>query len=50
MTVSDPNLDELKTALRALRKETRRRGMPLSMIGKIKTVEAIVDEVKKKRG
>lgn len=48
--MSDPDLTELKTALRALRKETRRRGMPLSMIGKIKTVEAIVDEVKKKRG
>jgi hypothetical protein len=48
--VSDPNLDELKEALRALRKETRRRGMPLNLIGKIKTVEAIVDEVKKKRG
>lgn len=48
--MSDPNLDELKKALRALRKETRRRGMPLSMIGKIKTVEAIIDEVKNKRG
>ena len=48
--MSDPDLPSLKAALRALRKETRRRGMPLSMIGKIKTVEAIVDEVAKKRG
>lgn len=48
--MSDPNLDELKAALRALRKETRRRGMPLGLIGKIKAVETIVDEVKKKRG
>lgn len=48
--MSDPDLTELKEALRALRKETRRRGMPLSMIGKIKTVEAIVEEVAKKRG
>lgn len=48
--MNDPDLPSLKAALRALRKETRRRGMPLSMIGKIKTVEAIVDEVEKKRG
>lgn len=48
--MNDPDLTELKAALRALRKETRRRGMPLSMIGKIKTVETIVDEVEKKRG
>ena len=48
--MSDPDLPSLKAALRALRKETRRRGMPLSMIGKIKAVEMIIDEVKKKRG
>ena len=48
--MSDVDLDELKASLRALRKEVRRRGMPLSLIGKIKTVELVVDAVKKKRG
>ena len=48
--MSDPDLDQLKTDLRALRKEIRRKGMPLSMIGKIKTVEALLPIVKEKRG
>ena len=48
--MSDPDLDQLKTDLRALRKEIRRKGMPLSMIGKTKTVEALLPIVKEKRG
>jgi hypothetical protein len=48
--MNDPDLDQLKTDLRALRKEVRRRGLPLSMIGKIKVVEALLPIVKEKRG
>lgn len=48
--MDDIDLDELKIMLRSLRKEVRRRGWPLSMIGKIKAVEALLPDMKKRRG